>query len=723
MSAARARWRMAGRRAALLAASVFTVLVLLPPLVSCSGGGGDKKDGTVPATTPAPSAGFYTSAQSVTLAADEPATIYYSVDGVMPSVGGASTFSGASPVSGIQVSGDTTLLQYFAVDSAGNREPVRSATYVVSTGAATGPGDTQDHLPLEVGDSWTSLVTQAGSSAAVTHSRSITGTAAMNGVTALVSRGSTEGSLTELQEYLLKNGRGVTYLGNDDQADPWTPRLVPYPLAIFPLQAGASFVQVDRSLDAGEDLDHDGKSEALHVRAVVTVQEPESVTVPAGTFEHSIRMRTESTITVTLSRDGRNIAVSTLQTQWLAPGVGPVKSVTSMTAEDGLVTSETEELTSAMLLDHLLGPPAEFPAGSFPTFVAVGDVDGDGRPDVVVADQGDPSLGFADAGVSVLLGDGTGSFGPARTFSTGTYSSAVAIADLNADGRQDLAVANYGGPSVSVLLGKGDGTFGAAVDHGLPGQKNPTSLVVGDFNGDSKPDLAVALGYGGNATPGSVAILLGNGDGTFGAATEFGVGGGPVSVATGDLDRDGKLDLAVANTFDGTVSVLFGNGAGSFGNRLDLNVTDRPVSVTIADFDRDGNPDLAVANDSYMTNDANVSILLGTGTRSFGAPRRFFVDRMLGAYLHSLACGDLDGDGVLDLAVAKEGTGWGGGGRGPNVSILLGDGSGAFSPVVRFAPLSEAPESVAVADLDGDGKPDVAVASRGGVSVLLNARP
>ncbi len=247
--------------------------------------------------------------------------------------------------------------------------------------------------------------------------------------------------------------------------------------------------------------------------------------------------------------------------------------------------------------------------------------------------------------------------------------------------------------------------------------------MVGDFNGDGKSDLAVALGYGGNATPGSVAILLGNGDGTFGAATEFGVGGGPASVATGDLDRDGKLDLAVANSFDGTVSVLYGNGAGFFGNRLELNVNDRPVSATIADFDRDGNPDLAVAIDSSLINDANVSILLGTGTRSFGAPRRLFVDRMLGAYLRSLACGDLDGDGVLDLAVAKEGTGWAGGGRGPNVSILLGDGTGAFSQVVRFASLSEAPESVALADLDADGKADVAVASRGGVSVLLNARP
>lgn len=199
MSAARTRWRMARRRAALLASSAFAVLVLLPLLVSCSGGGGDRKDVTPPATTPAPAAGLYASAQSVTLAADVPATIYYSVDGVMPSVGGASTFSGASPVSGIQVSGETTLLQYFAVDAAGNREPVKSATYVVSTGAATGPGDTQDHFPLEVGASWTSLVMEAGSPARA-HSLSITGTEVMNGVTAFISRESTEGSLTDLQE-------------------------------------------------------------------------------------------------------------------------------------------------------------------------------------------------------------------------------------------------------------------------------------------------------------------------------------------------------------------------------------------------------------------------------------------------------------------------------------------------------------------------------------------
>lgn len=165
------------------------------------------------------------------------------------------------------------------------------------------------------------------------------------------------------------------------------------------MQAGASFVQFDRSLDEGEDLDLDGRSEALHVRSVVFVQEPESVTVPAGTFAHSIKMRTETTFTVTLSRDGTEIPISGVQTQWLAPGVGPVKSVSSMAGPEGLATSESEELTGATLVDHLLAPAVKFPAG------------GRGGRRRRKARPGDGGSG------------------------------------LNADGRQDLAVANYGGPT------------------------------------------------------------------------------------------------------------------------------------------------------------------------------------------------------------------------------------------------------------------------------------
>lgn len=195
-----------------------------------------------------------------------------------------------------------------------------------------------------------------------------------------------------------------------------------------------------------------------------------------------------------------------------------------------------------------------------------------------------------------------------------------------------------------------------------------------------------------------------------------------MSMTAGDFDGDGRPDLAVANTLVGSVSVLLGDGAGSFGPAVDLSVGENmPVSVAAADLDRDGNLDLVLASNSHMTNDANVSILLGTGTGSFGAPARHFVDRALGAYLHGVACADLDADGRTDVVVAREATG--SGPRRDNVSILLGDGTGALGPVVRIAPLAGVPASVGVADLDGDGRPDLALPSRDGVIVLLGAPP
>jgi hypothetical protein len=695
-------------------------------LASCGGGGGGGGEAKPLSTTASPAAGVYASTQSVTLSADRPATIHYSLDGNMPSVGGANTLSAPSPVSGIQVSSDTTLLQFFGVDAAGNREPVKSQTYVVRSGAASGPGDAQDLYPLQVGNSWRREVrsTETGSPPATYNvSLDVTGTSVVNGVTALVTRESGGGTPSgEVEEYLLETSRGITCLGNDDPSDRLTAQLVPYPVAVFPVQPGAGFVQFDRAgLDLGEDLDLDGKVERADVRTVVTVKPPESVTVPAGTFGQCIRTETESVATVILSSDRTRVSLKTVQTLWIAPGIGPVKSLSEATSE-GYAASESQELIEAVLLTRLLGPAAVFPAGSFPQSVAVGDLDGDGRLDLAVANQGDPSLGFADAGVSVLLGDGTGSFGVATTLRAGTYAIAVAIADLNGDGKQDLAVANFGGPSVSILLGNGDGTFGAATDLLLTASMNATSIVARDLSGDGKPDLAVTLSNGfSNITPGHVSVLLGNGDGTFGAPADFAVGGTPMAMATGDFDGDGRPDLVVANTLVGSVSVLLGDGAGSFGPALELAVglSEMPASVAAADFDGDGHLDLALASNSHLTNDANVSILLGTGSGSFAAPVRHYVDRAQGAYLHAVTCGDLDADGKMDVVVAKERSGPGP--RGDNLSILLGDGTGALSPVVRIAPLGVVPASVDVADLDGDGRPDLAVTTRDGVTILLDA--
>ncbi len=235
---------------------------------------------------------------------------------------------------------------------------------------------------------------------------------------------------------------------------------------------------------------------------------------------------------------------------------------------------------------------ANFGVGSNPQSVAVGDFNGDGRPDLTVANQG-------SATVSVLLGNGDGTFAPLMDFSVGLSPSSMAIGDLNGDGRPDLAVANQSSNTVSVLLGNGDGTFAPLMDFSVG--TSPSSVAIGDLNGNGRPDLAVA-----NQGSATVSVLLGNGDGTFTPVMNFGVGLSPSSVAVGDLNGDGKPDLAVANFGSDTVSVLLGNGSGSFGGATNFSVGSNPQSVAVGDLNGDGWPDLAVANNGFN----NVSVLL-----------------------------------------------------------------------------------------------------------------
>ena len=158
---------------------------------------------------------------------------------------------------------------------------------------------------------------------------------------------------------------------------------------------------------------------------------------------------------------------------------------------------------------------------------------------------------------------------------------------------RSLAVANGIVDNVAVLLGKGDGTFELGCDCGVG--RGPVAVVVGDFNADGVQDLAVA--YRGTVWGrGGVAVLLGNGDGTFQAASSFAVGASPRSVALGDFNRDGHLDLVVANAGSNSVSVLLGKGDGTFQAAQDFGVGSEPWSIAVGDFNGDGKPDLAVAN-------------------------------------------------------------------------------------------------------------------------------
>jgi len=331
--------------------------------------------------------------------------------------------------------------------------------------------------------------------------------------------------------------------------------------------------------------------------------------------------------------------------------------------------------------------------GTNPLFVAAGDFNGDGMPDIVVANYGSGTI-------SILLGSKSGAFGAASSFAVGTTPYSISVGDFNEDGQLDIAVANNGSGDVSILLGNGTGIFAPAVNYSVG--SNPSIIITGDFNGDAISDLAVA-----NSGSNTISILLGNGDGTFQTAINCPVGTTPLSLVSGYFNDDGNVDLAVANYTEGSVSILKGNGNGSFQSAIDYFVGAGPHSITAGDFDGDGKVDLVTAN--YGSN--NVSMLKGNGDGSFQAA----VNYATGLNPFSVISGDFDGDGILDIAVANYGS--------SNISILTGDGLGGFAPEDDYpVPVGSGPYALVTADFNIDGKPDLAVAAGDGatISVMLN---
>jgi uncharacterized repeat protein (TIGR01451 family) len=325
-----------------------------------------------------------------------------------------------------------------------------------------------------------------------------------------------------------------------------------------------------------------------------------------------------------------------------------------------------------------------FPAAPSPQLIAVADFNGDGKPDVVVANYGFNAVG-------VLLGKGDGTFGAAAQSPIGNYPTGMAVGDFNGDGNADLAMP-VGSGAINVLLGKGDGTFQAAISSSAG--SGPAALAVGDFNGDGKTDLAVA-----STTSNSMRILLGNGDGTFQQPVNY-AGSPTYAVAIGDFNGDGKADLAFLNY--GSVFVLLGNGDGTFRQPVAYTTTSSTASLTIGDFNGDGKPDLVVCSSGYP---GLTQVLLGNGDGTFQSA----LSTSLASFPTASTAVDLNGDGLLDLLCLQ----------GSSLGTLLGYGNGTFQSSSYSLPYPGS--GVAAGDFNGDGMVDVVVAdaSNNTVSILL----
>src|SRR5580704_2975207 len=358
---------------------------------------------------------------------------------------------------------------------------------------------------------------------------------------------------------------------------------------------------------------------------------------------------------------------------------------------------------------------------AFTNYLAPSTISGQG---IITADfnrDGKPDLAYwSNNNVFIQLGNGNFTFQPAVSYAVGNstyfpFQDGIVTGDFNGDGKLDLGVVNVNDSTVSILLGNGDGTFQPQVTFATG--SGPGALAVGDFNGDGKLDLAVPFAGQGN-NDGGVSVLLGNGDGTFQTRVDYGTSTEPYAILTGDFNRDGKLDLVILDCSDSvyictvSVSVLLGNGDGTFQSAYNVASFDNNFYADFllsADLNADDKLDLVVADigdgaghgASYVA-----AVFLGNGDGTFQSP--VYYDNQFGNFdggIGGVALGDFNADAKLDFAYSNTLGAYGDPG---SLTILPGNGDGTFQTGVNFPALSSAYDIVglAVGDFNGNGTMD-----------------